>query len=165
MNFLPTETYLAEHQMKFDTLVHPQSFTSMQTAHSAHISPSSLVKSVVLWNGDHYIMCLLPASHVLVLNWVDRETGHKHRLATENEVQRLLKGCEPGAVPALGQAFDVPVLWDHCLTKLDEAYFEAGDHKRLIHMAGDEFRSLLDQDCAITLSCTPDTVEYYQYIH
>ncbi|GAB3095478.1 YbaK/EbsC family protein [Aestuariicella hydrocarbonica] len=165
MNFLPTETYLAEHQLEFETLKHPQSFSAMQTAHMAHISPSQMVKSVVLWNGEHFLMCLLPASHVLVLSWIDNETGHKHRLATEEEVEKLLEGCEPGAVPALGQAFELPVLWDHCLRDLQDAYFEAGDHKRVIHMQGEDFLSLLDQDQSMTLCCTPDSVEYYQYIH
>ncbi|NIB41958.1 YbaK/EbsC family protein [Pseudomaricurvus alkylphenolicus] len=165
MTFLPAESYLAEHQLKFDTLTHPQSATSMQTARLAHISPAQMVKSVILWNGDGYLMCLLPASHVLVLSWVDRETGHKHRLATEEELAKQLRGCEPGAVPALGQAFDMRVLWDHCLKQLDDVYFEAGDHKRLIHMRGAEFMSLLDQESAISLSCSSDSMEYYQHIH
>lgn len=165
VSFLPAEAYLAEHQLKFDTLTHPQSFSAMQSAHSAHISPSQMVKSVLLFNGKGYVMCLLPASQVLVLSWIDRETGHKHRLASESELVKLLEGCEPGAVPALGQAFDLEVLWDHGLRNLQEAYFEAGDHKRLIHMEVDDFMCLLDQDRAITLSCAPDSLEYYQYIH
>lgn len=165
MTFLPAETYLAEHRCRFETLGHPQTFSSLDTAHQAGISPAQLVKSLVLWNGEYYLMCLLPASRVLVLDWVDRETGYRHRLASEQEVQRLLQGCEPGAVPALGQAFDLPVLWDHCLADLDEVYFEAGDHRHLIHMEGAEFRALLDQDCAISLSCMPDTAEHYRHIH
>ncbi len=165
MNFLPTETYLAEHQLKFDTLVHPQSATAMQSAHSAHVSPSQLVKSVILWDGEQFLMCLLPASHMLVLSWVDHETGRKHRLATEEEVNKLMKGCEPGAVPALGQAFDIPVIWDRCLDNLEDAYFEAGDHKRLIHMKADDYLALLDDERSMTFSCTPDSMEYYQYIH
>lgn len=165
LDFLPAETYLAEHQLKFDTLTHPESHSSLQSAHSAHISPSQMVKSIVLWNGEQFLMCLLPASHVLVLSWIDRETGHKHRFATEAEIAKLMHGCEPGAVPALGQAFELPVIWDHSLRNLQDAYFEAGDHKRLIHMEADDFMSLLDQDSAMTLCCTPDSMEYYQYIH
>jgi len=165
IHFLPAEAYLAEHQLRFDTLTHPESHSSLQAAHAAHISPSQMVKSVVLWDGDHYLMCLLPASHVLVLSWIDRETGKKHRLASEAEVLSELKGCALGAVPALGQAFEMPVIWDHSLRNLQDAYFEAGDHKHLIHMEVDEFMSLLDQDRAMTLCCTPDSIEYYQYIH
>lgn len=165
LHFLPAEAYLAEHQLKFDTLVHPESHSSMQSAHAAHVSPSQMIKAVLLWDGEAYLMCLLPASHVLVLSWVDRETGRKHRLASEAEIDRLLQGCESGAVPALGQAFELPVIWDHSLRNLHDAYFEAGDHKRLIHMEVDEFMSLLDQDQAMTLCCTADSLEYYQYIH
>lgn len=165
LHFLPAEAYLAEHQLKFDTLVHPESQTSMQSAHAAHVSPSQMIKAILLWDGEAYLMCLLPASHVLVLSWVDRETGRKHRLASEAEIDQLLQGCEAGAVPALGQAFELPVIWDHSLRNLHDAYFEAGDHKRLIHMEVDEFMSLLDQDRAMTLCCTADSLEYYQYIH
>lgn len=165
MTFLPAEAYLAEHRVRFETMGHPLTHSSLETAHLAGISPAQLIKSLVLWNSEYYLMCLLPASHVLVLDWVDRETGFRHRLASEEEVERLLQGCEPGAVPAVGQAFDLPVLWDHCLSQLDDVYFEAGDHRHLIHMDGTEFRSLLDQDCAISLSCTPDAAEHIHHIH
>ncbi len=165
LQLLPTEAYLAEHQLKFDTLIHPESYTALQTAHAAHISPAQMVKSLLLWDGSDYLMCLLPASHVLVLSWIDRETGKKHRFASEQEITEQLQGCAEGAVPALGQAFDMPVIWDHSLRNLQDAYFEAGDHKHLIHMEADEFLSLLDQDCSMTLCCTADSMEYYQYIH
>ncbi len=165
LHLLPAETYLAEHQLKFDTLEHPESHRALQTAHAAHVSPSQMIKAILLFNGEGYVMCLLPASDVLVLNWVDRETGRKHRFASEAEIDELLLGCEAGAVPALGQAFELPVIWDHSLRNLHDAYFEAGDHKRLIHMEVEEFMSLLDQDDAMTLCCSRDSLEYSQYIH
>ena len=159
------ESYLQERDIPFHVLAHPATETSMQTAHSAHISPAHLVKSVVLWTGENFIVCLVPACNRLVLRWVDRQLGCKHRLATESEVLNLFAGCEPGAIPALADAFNLDVCWDEALQAMPELYFEGGDHRHIIQIDGDQFRSLLPASGVFNMSCSPENMEFYHYIH
>lgn len=166
MNLSPSvENYLSQSQVPFEVLEHPRSSTSMQTAHSAHITPSQLAKAVVVKAQDEYMMCVLPASHVLVLDWVDRDYNGRFKLATEEELNALFPDCESGAVPALGQAYGLKVVWDNSLRHADEVFFEAGDHRHLIHINHDEFLELMEKADHATISCTPDTIEYYQHMH
>jgi Ala-tRNA(Pro) deacylase len=46
-------------------------------------------------------------------------------------------------VPPLGQAYGVPVIWDDALSACPDIYFEAGDHRDLVHMSGQAFRTLM----------------------
>ncbi|MGI9450905.1 MAG: aminoacyl-tRNA deacylase, partial [Geminicoccaceae bacterium] len=64
-------------------------------------------------------------------------------LASEQEVGRLFPDCELGAIPALGWAYGLDVIVDDSLATQDEIWFEAGDHRSLIEVGGDQFRRLL----------------------
>jgi len=166
MNLSPAvESYLNQTKVPFEVLEHPHSSTSMQTAHSAHITPSQLAKAVIVKGPEGYMMCVLPASHVLVMNWVDRDYNGRFKLATEDELKELFPDCEKGAVPALGQAYGLKVVWDNTLRHAEEVFFEAGDHRHLIHITHDEFLDLMKTADHATISCTPDTIEYYQHMH
>lgn len=159
------ETYLNRSNIGFDVLEHPKSITSMQTAHSAHVTPTQLAKAVIIKDQDRYMMCVLPASHILVMNWINRDYSGHFKLATENELSPLFPDCETGAIPAVGQAYGIKVVWDNALRHASEIYFEGGDHRHLIHLGHDEFILLMRNSDNATISCTPDSLEFYQHMH
>jgi Ala-tRNA(Pro) deacylase len=159
------ESYLAHSKIPFDVLEHPHSTNSMQTAHSAHVRPSQLAKAVIVRNRERYMVCVLPASHILVMNWLDRDYEGNYKLASEEELSKLFPDCETGAVPALGQAYGMKVVWDNTLRHSTKIYFEGGDHRHLIEIGHDEFLALMEQSDHATISCSPETIEYYQYTH
>lgn len=163
------QTYLSNSHIGYQVLEHPHSRNSMQTARISHITPAHLAKAVVVKAGDTYLMCVVPASHVLVLNWIDRDYsadhhGH-HQLVPEDELQGLFPDCELGAVPAIGQAYDMKVVWDSSLRHADEVYLEAGDHRHIFQLGGQEFMEVMEKSDHATISCTPDTLEFYQHLH
>jgi Ala-tRNA(Pro) deacylase len=51
--------------------------------------------------------------------------------------------CEPGAVPALGEAYGIQVIWDDDLQYTADVYIEAGDHEHLIRLERRDFRNLM----------------------
>lgn len=156
------ETYLSQQKIPFDVLEHPHTNNSIQTAHSVHMTPSRLAKAVVVKDHERYIMCVLPASHVLVMNWVDRDCGGRFKLVTEKELGDLFPDCETGAVPPLGEPYGLEAVWDDALSDAKEIYFEGGDHRHLIHV-GDGFHALMAKSDRATISCTPDMIECYQH--
>ncbi|WP_096085563.1 aminoacyl-tRNA deacylase [Agaribacterium haliotis] len=159
------ERYLMRSNIPFEVLEHPLSNNSMQSAHSAHVSPSQLAKAVILRDRYHYLMCVLPSSHSLVLNWLNRELDARYELAAENELQNLFPDCEQGAVPALGTPYGIDVVWDRSLKHVNDIYLEGGDHRHLVHISKDDFEALMD-DCDLsTISCATDALEIYRHIH
>jgi Ala-tRNA(Pro) deacylase len=159
------EHYLTELHIPFDLLEHPHSSSSLESARTAHITPAQLAKGVVVRHQDQLLMCVLPASHQLLLNWLDRDYGGHHQLVNEQELGQLFPDCETGAVPALGQAYGIKVVWDNSLRHAEHVYLEAGDHRHLVHLQRDDFMSMMASQDHATISCTSDTAEYYRHMH
>lgn len=159
------ENYLSESRVPFELLEHPRSSTSIQSARSAHITPAQLAKAVVVRRGDERMMCVLPSTHQLMLDWVDRDYGGHYQLVAEDELAGLFPDCETGAVPPLGQAYGMKVVWDNSLRHAEEVYLEAGDHRHLVHLDRKDFMSLMSTQDHATISCAADSVEYYRHVH
>ncbi|MBW2287841.1 MAG: YbaK/EbsC family protein [Deltaproteobacteria bacterium] len=122
--------YLDSEQLSYEILQHPHTSSSAETAGAAYIWEDQLAKSVLL--EDRVDLKRL------------RESMHRPlELATEAELGEIFADCEIGAVPPLGQAYGIPMIYDDCLTKLANVYFEAGDHEDLVYMGGAEFMQLL----------------------
>jgi Ala-tRNA(Pro) deacylase len=137
------KSYLDSHQLSYEILQHPHTSSSAETADAAYIWDDQLAKSVLLEDERGYVMAVLPASHRVDLKKL-RHAMHRHlEFATEAELARIFGDCEVGAIPPLGEAYGIPVVWDDHLSNLGCVYFEAGDHEDLVYMGGAEFRQLL----------------------
>lgn len=138
------KSYLDSHHLSYEILQHPHTSSSAETADAAYIWNDQLAKSVLLEDETGYVMAVLPASHRVDLKKLRHATHRDLEFATEAELAEIFKDCEVGAVPPLGDAYGVPVVWDEHLSKLGCVYFEAGDHEDLVYMGGAEFRQLLE---------------------
>jgi Ala-tRNA(Pro) deacylase len=166
MSLSPTlEHYLTDRQIHYGILDHAHSGSSMQSAHAAHIAPDQLAKAVVVKYRENYMMCVLPATHMLMLNWLDRDYSGRYQLVDEAELARLFPDCEAGAVPPLGEAYGMKVVWDNRLQYAREVYLEGGDHRHLISVRHDDFISLMGSADHAAISCTPETADYYRHVH
>ena len=137
------EQYLDSRHVPFDLISHRHSYTSMESAHTAGVDPQQLVKGVLLNAGGRYLMAVLGADRQVRLGALRRQLGCEVSLATEAEVNALFADCARGAVPALGMAYGLEVLWDERLEQSPELYLEAGDHEHLVCMRTREFLELL----------------------
>jgi Ala-tRNA(Pro) deacylase len=137
------EQYLDSRHIPFDLVPHKRSHTSMESAHAAGVAPHRLAKAVILNADGRYVMAVLSADRHVHLGAVRRQLGCNVGMATEAEVNALFADCERGAVPALGIAYGLEVLWDEHLAQSAEMYFEAGDHRRLVYMRTREFLDLM----------------------
>jgi Ala-tRNA(Pro) deacylase len=135
--------YLEERKVKYRLVSHEHSATSLETAHKAHIPAHQVAKAVVLCDDAGYVLSVLPATHKLEIDWVNAELKRELTLACEDKFATLFKDCEPGAVPALGDAYGIQVIWDDDLKYTADIYIEAGDHEHLIWMERKSFRKLM----------------------
>ena len=137
------QAHLQKVGINYDLIEHPHSRSSMQSAISARLPPNQVAKAVIAHDGDTYCMCVLPANRRLVLDWLNDHMHGRFRLATEDEIAALFDDCEPGAVPALGQVYGMPVVWDDELNATPDIYLESGDHENLIHLEHGAFLELM----------------------
>ena len=140
---LSVERYLIKSGIRYGVMTHHPTKFSMATAHAAGIPARRLAKSVVLRDEVGYLIAVVPASHRLRLGNLHVQLKRPLGLATESELRSLFTDCELGAIPPLGQAYGLEVIVDDILIVQPEVYFEGGDHRELIQVAGADFQRLL----------------------
>jgi Ala-tRNA(Pro) deacylase len=89
-------------------------------------------------------MAVIPADKAVMVGELARILDRKElRLADEDRVALLFKGCEPGAVPSIGMPWGVETIVDDELEESEVVYMEGGDHERLLRMSHDQFHALM----------------------
>jgi len=135
--------FLETSGVHYDIVEHPYSVTSMETATEAHVSGEKLAKSVVLQDDNGYLVAVVPSTHHVQLDEMRKQYHRDFSLAEEKDLRVLFRDCSVGAIPPIGDAYGVEVIFDDCLNECDDIYFEAGDHVDLVHVSAEEFRSLM----------------------
>jgi len=126
----------------YDIISHPHSCTSLESARTAGVPAERVAKSVMLDDRrGNYLMAVLPANRHLDMSKV-RMSG-AWQMTRESGLPQLFGDCERGAVPALGDAYEIKMLLDPTLTRHADVYLEAGDHDHLIHMSMEQYLKLV----------------------
>ena len=135
--------YLDSHGISYECVHHARTATSLASAREANVPADDLAKCVLLEDERGYLMAIVPASCRVDLEEIGRQLGRQLTLATEAELGEIFDGCEMGAVPPIGDAYNIPTAIDDALLRLPDVYFEAGDHEELVHVSREAFADLL----------------------
>jgi Ala-tRNA(Pro) deacylase len=133
---------LQKHQLAYEVIHHPYSITSLNTAHTSHIPAQKLVKPVILHDQQGYLMALVPSNSYVYLNELNMVLNRQVRLASEAEVSALFNDCDRGAIPPVGDAYDMKTIVDNSLSECTDVYMEAGNHTDVLHLSGNAFQRL-----------------------
>jgi len=146
MTISPTlQRYMADKDIQYDLVPHEPAMTSLGTAHAGHIPRDSMAKAVMLSDGQHYMLAVMPASHHLRMSDLKTELGQELRLASEDEIVEVFRDCDRGAIPPVGSCYGLNVIIENDMDRQRDIYFEGGDHATLVHMKADEFARLNPQ--------------------
>ena len=148
--------YLTQQQVNYDVVTHSRSCSAMQNAITSHLDSNEVAKAVVVQDPvDNYLMAVIPANRRLHLKALETIVEAPLKLASEEDLQTCFKDCDTGAIPAIGPAFNMQMIWDDQLLVNKDIYFEAGDHKTLVHVSSDDFVQL-------TGEATHDRISYLE---
>ena len=137
------KNYLAQKSVDYDLVSHPHSGSSHETAEASHVREDHIAKGVIVKDTSGYAMIIVPAINYVEMKHVRKDLDRELELVEEDKLAKLFPDCEPGAVPPLGPAYQIESFLDEALTSLASVYFEAGDHEHLVHISGDDFKTLL----------------------
>lgn len=157
------QSYLHNKGCEFETVAHSFSTSASEAALAAAVPLKQMVKAVVIHDHNHYMLAAVPAMNKVMLPQLEALTGCHAVLAKEDEIARIFGDCERGAIPALGQAYGLEVIWDDSLATDADLYIEAGDHRNLIHIKQAQFKALMASQPHGEISCAPD--ELYDLTH
>ncbi len=141
---ISVKDYLERNHIRFELLEHRYCEGSYNTACVAKIPEQSLAKGVVFRDEDlHYTLVVLPCRSKVKRHTLNEIFDRKLVLADEDELDNLFSDCSHGAVPAVGQAYDLNVIWEDDLLSNEKIYIEAGDHRHLIQLNKKQFCQLM----------------------
>jgi len=135
--------YLDRSGIAYETVEHPFSTSSQKTAEVAHVSGQRLAKGVLLYDGQGYLLAVLPSPLHIDIDELNEMLNRNLDLVDEEEIAQLFPDCEPGAIPPIGEPFKLEVVLDIHLCEEPDIYFEGGDHVDLVRLGGTDFQTLL----------------------
>ncbi len=135
--------YLDDAGVRYETVPHPRTATTSETAQAAHVPGDCVAKTVVIHHEEGYVLAVVPSSHRVDLTMLQERLRRRLGLASEREIDALFDDCEMGAAPPVGAAYGVSTLLDKSLDGKTDIWFEGGDHKTLVHVSGPEFDRLM----------------------
>ncbi|HBD36650.1 MAG TPA: deacylase, partial [Cupriavidus sp.] len=86
---------------------------------------------------------VIPSTHHLKLSEIRAQTGRQLSLARDCGVREVFRDCSRGAIPPVAMAYGTQTWLDDSLLSHPDVYFEAGDHRALVHMSTDQFVDLM----------------------
>jgi Ala-tRNA(Pro) deacylase len=136
--------FLDANRVHYEVRSHRTAYTAQQVANEEHIPGREMAKIVMVRDGGHFLMAVLPAPYHVGLEQLGQAAGRTGlRLATEAEFAGLFPGCEPGAMPPFGNLYGIPVWVDESLARDEEIAFNAGNHEQTVHMKYADFARLV----------------------
>ena len=134
--------YLDEANADYELIEHAPTRSSLENAQACAIPPEKVAKAVLLDTADDQLLAVLPSDRRLELSELKAELGQRPRLAAEGELKSVFDDCDVGAVPP-GLGYGVTTIVDEALERQPDVYFEAGDHRALVHMDQSEFARVM----------------------
>jgi len=136
--------FLDANGVKYTVLTHSPAFTAQEVAQSAHLRGKEIAKTVIVWMDGTMAMAVLPGSHMVEFTELRRESGAKEvELASESEFKDRFPECEVGAMPPVGNLFNMRVFVASALAEDKEIAFNAGTHRDLVKMSYEDYVRLV----------------------
>ena len=136
--------YLLSHDIDYDLIEHDPTMTASEAASASHISPGKVAKGVLIKGEDGYLVAVVPANRRILLDELEACMQEAVNIATEEEAAGVLTDCSRGAIPPVGDPYGLDVIVDYSLDMLGDVYFEAGDHRTLVHVTDDQFARMTE---------------------
>lgn len=135
--------YLDQQQVPYAFMPHSTAYTAQETAHHLHVPGRRFAKAVLTKGETKFYLAVVEAQDQVDLKELARLAGEeKLDLGTEEEMDRMFPECETGAMPPLGDLYNMPVYVDAGLEEDAEIVFNAGTHEDAIRMTYGDFKKV-----------------------
>ena len=128
--------WLRANKVEYELHEHELAYTARSTARAEGVPPETFAKVVcaVTDTGRHVMFVLEATDHLDTRRACDVLDADSVRLSSEAELADLAPGCEVGAIPAVGDLFDLPVYADYSLRDDTLISFNAGTHQHTVRV-------------------------------
>ena len=134
---------LNENNVTYEILHHPEAVTAQRIAQAEHVKGRHHAKVVMIKSAEQRLMMVLPADHQIDLEKVENAIGKSCSLDKEQEFKSLFADCATGAMPPIGNLYNLPTFVDEDLAEQDYIVFEAGTHTDAIKVSYRDYEKIV----------------------
>jgi Ala-tRNA(Pro) deacylase len=136
--------FLAGNKTAYQTIHHTCAYTAQEVAEASHVPGQYMAKVVVVWLDKKLALVVVPATRIVDLAKLRKDTGAANvRLAEESEFRDRFSECQLGTVPPFGNLFGLETFMDEQLTICEQIAFNAGTHQDVIILGYRDFIRLV----------------------
>ncbi|MEE2763742.1 MAG: HDOD domain-containing protein [Pseudomonadota bacterium] len=137
------ERFLARKGIPYTDVPIPQA-TSFNAAVMESGQPrADVVQATLLIDIKGAVMAVHQFDSALDLEAIHQFTGRRLQTLTARQSMRLFSDCDPGFIPPIGGAYDLPVLLDDDVAQAERAVMASGSDDSLLEMEGRDLRLAL----------------------
>jgi HD-like signal output (HDOD) protein/prolyl-tRNA editing enzyme YbaK/EbsC (Cys-tRNA(Pro) deacylase) len=134
--------YLEKQDVQFSIISCPVDAQGRWQGDIGDISPFRVARAMILKDISGMIMAVLPLTHRLKLDALNRQLHRKLKPADESDYRGVFADCSPGILPALGEAYNFETVIDDSLLDQDFVYVASGNAGELVRITGQDFQLL-----------------------
>lgn len=145
MSMEKVKQYLDDQNVKYVIMQHSRAYTAQEVAAAVHIPGRHFAKTVMVKIDGRLALAVLPATDNVDLRQFAHSVGAESvELAEENDFKDGFPECEVGAMPPLGNLFNMEVFVSPHLTEADKIAFNAGNHTEVMQLSYSDFERLVN---------------------
>ena len=135
---------LDANDVEYEVLHHRRDYTASEAAADTHTPGRQFAKAVIVHVAGGFAMAVLPSHHVVDTERLSFALGGKEvRLASEEEIGKLIPDCEEGAIPPFGNLYGMPVYVSPGLATSESITCVAGSHADAIRLPWRDYARLV----------------------
>jgi HD-like signal output (HDOD) protein/prolyl-tRNA editing enzyme YbaK/EbsC (Cys-tRNA(Pro) deacylase) len=134
--------YLDAQDVRYSIVKSPVDAQGCWQGDIGEVSPSCVARAMILKDISGLVMAVIPITHSLKLDALNRQLHRKLRPADEIDYRGVFADCSPGILPALGEAYSFETVIDDSLLDQDFVYVASGNAGELVRITGQDFQLL-----------------------
>lgn len=134
--------FLDHNKVGYQILNHERSNNLLEVIHKLKIPQKEILKAIPITDGLTTLLAILPWTYEIDFVSLEVELQSRFIILSQENSHPIFYDCDMGSVPPFGEAYDLDVILDSSLEKLDHVYVETGSQFTLLHMEMDDFRFL-----------------------
>lgn len=144
MSITPTILgFMIRRGVEYDVRYHTQTESLAQAATVLNINTDTVARGVLLLGGTQIYLAVLPLTHVIDFDKLSKFVGCHLEPVAAKSLAHMFADCEVGAIPPLGEAFNIDTIYDESLLHLAKVVFEPGSRDCLVSVGQDDFQKLI----------------------
>ena len=134
--------YLDTQDVRYSIIKCPMDVQGSWQGDIGNVSPFCIARAIILKDINGLVMAVLPVTHRLKLEALNRQLHRKLRPADEIDYCGVFADCSPGILPALGEAYSFETVIDDSLLDQKYVYIASGNVGELVQITGEDFQFL-----------------------